>query len=51
MGQWRKKVILTDESSFTVDFHDGRIRVLRPPGERFAACCVQDHDRYGGEVF
>ena len=47
MEQWRK-VMWTDESRFTVDFHDGRIRVHRLPGERFAACCVQEHDRYGG---
>lgn len=47
MDQWRA-VMWTDESRFTLDFHDGRIRVHRLPGERFAACCVREHDRYGG---
>lgn len=38
----------TDESRFSLDFHDGRIRVHRLPGERFSACCIKEHDRYGG---
>lgn len=38
----------SDESRFTLDFNDGRIRVHRLPGERFAECCVKEHDRYGG---
>ena len=38
----------TDESRFTLDFHDGRVRVHRMPGERFASCCVLEHDRFGG---
>ena len=37
----------TDESRFTLDFHDGRVRVHRMPGERFASCCVLEHDRFG----
>ena len=37
----------TVESRFTLDFHDGRIRVHRLPGERFEACCIKEHDRYG----
>ena len=42
------RVLFTDESKFNLDFNDGRIRVWRRPGERFADCCVQEHDRYGG---
>ena len=38
----------TDESRFTLDFHDGRVRDHRMPGERFASCCVLEHDRFGG---
>lgn len=45
--QWRK-VLWTDESRFTLDFHDGRIKVHRLPGERYADCCIREHDRYGG---
>ena len=47
LEEWRR-VMWTDESRFTLDFHDGRIRVHRMPGERFAPCCVVEHDRYGG---
>ena len=45
--QWRR-ILWTDESTFTLDFNDGRIRVHRMTGERFAPCCIQEHDRYGG---
>lgn len=38
----------TDESRFTLDFHDGRIRVHRMVGERYSPCCISEHDRYGG---
>ena len=41
-------VLFTDESRFCLDFNDGRIRVWREPGERFAAVNVVEHDRYGG---
>ena len=41
-------VLFTDESRFCVDFHDGRRRVRRMPGERYADCCVTEHDRFGG---
>lgn len=44
---WRN-VLWTDESRFTLDFHDGRVRVHRLPNERFAPCCIAEHDRYGG---
>lgn len=46
-SQW-ERVLWTDESRFTLDFNDGRIRVHRLPSERFAPCCVKEHDRYGG---
>lgn len=42
------RVMWTDESRFTLDFHDGRIRVHRMPGERYAECCISEHDRFGG---
>jgi len=38
----------TDESRFALDFHDGRVRVHRMSGQRFAPCCLLEHDRYGG---
>ncbi len=41
-------VLFTDESRFCVDFHDGRRRVWRMTGERYADCCVAEHDRFGG---
>lgn len=46
-AQWRN-VIFTDESRFTVSFADGRVRVYRRRHERFAQCCVQERDRFGG---
>ena len=46
-NQW-SKVLFTDESRFTLQFNDGRIRVWRRPGERFADATVREHDRYGG---
>ena len=47
MDAW-KKVLWSDESRFTLDFHDGRVRVHRMRGERYASCCISEHDRYGG---
>ena len=51
-GHWRlnkwRRVVFTDESRFSLDFNDGRQQVWRQPGERFAACTVAEHDRYGG---
>ena len=44
--QW-DRVLWTDESRFTLDFHDGRIRVHRLQGERLAPCCIREHDRHG----
>lgn len=45
--QWRR-VLFTDESRFSLDHNDGRSRVWRRPGERFADHCIAEHDRYGG---
>ena len=44
---WRP-VLFTDESRFCADFHDGRRRVWRTVGERYADCCRAQHDRFGG---
>ena len=45
--QWHQ-VMWSDESRFALDFHDGRIHVHRLKGQRFASCCLREHDRYGG---
>ena len=47
MRQWRR-VLFTDESSFTLCHADGRRRVYRRRGERFADACVVERDRFGG---
>lgn len=51
-SQWSderwSQILWTDESRFTLDFCDGRIRVHRMKNERFAPCCIKEHDRYGG---
>lgn len=44
--QWQN-ILWTDESRFSLDFHDGRIRVRRLKNERYADCCILEHDRYG----
>lgn len=46
-AQWAR-VLFTDESRFTMSFHDGRNRVWRRGGERFMDATIQEHDRYGG---
>ena len=45
--QWRQ-VFFTDESKFNLSFADGNTRVFRRGGERFAQCCVLEHNRWGG---
>ena len=47
MRQWRR-VLFTDESRFTLYRADGRSRVYRRRGERFADACVVERDRFGG---
>ena len=50
MRQWRR-VLFTDESRFTLYRADGRRRVYRRRGERFADACVVERDRFrGGSV-
>ena len=46
MRQWRR-VLFTDESRFTLYRADGRRRVYRRRGERFADACVVERDRFG----
>ena len=45
--QWRR-VLFTDESRFCIDNADGRIRVWRRPGERYADACVLQRNPWGG---
>ena len=47
MRQWRR-VLFTGESRFTLYRADGRCRVYRRHGERFADACVVERDRFGG---
>ena len=45
-SQWAR-VLLTDESRFNLSVTDGRIRVFRRRGERFADNCLLERDRFG----
>ena len=45
--QWTR-VLFSDESRFNLSHHDGRIRVFRRRGERFADNCLIGRDRFGG---
>ena len=47
MRRWRR-VMFTDESRFSLYRSDGRKRVYRRRGERFADACVVERDRFGG---
>ena len=40
--------MFTDESRFTLRHADGRLRVYRRVGKRYADACVLRHDRFGG---
>lgn len=42
------KVLFTDESRFCLKPDDGRIKVWRRPGERYAQCNIIGKDAYGG---
>ena len=46
-AMWRR-VLFTDESRFRLRGADGRARVWRRVGERYAQCCVNEIDRWGG---
>ena len=45
--QWQS-VMFTDESRFCIDMNDGRAKVRRHRGERYADCCVRECSRWGG---
>ena len=44
--QWGR-VMFIDESRFSIQFNDGRVRVYRRPGERFADVNVRQCHRFG----
>lgn len=41
-------VLFSDESRICIHGNDGRRRVYRRPGERFAQCCIEERVGYGG---
>lgn len=45
--RWRQ-VLFTDESRYCVSHGDGRVRVWRRTGERYADACIDEVDRWGG---
>ncbi|KAK7103623.1 hypothetical protein V1264_018489 [Littorina saxatilis] len=45
--QWRH-ILFTDESHFCISHVDGRVRVWRRRGERYAGDCVMEHNAQGG---
>ena len=45
--QWGR-VMFTDESRFSIQFNDSRVRVYRCPGERFADVNDRQRHRFGG---
>ena len=45
--RWRG-VLFSDESRFHLSRSDGRTRIWRHRGERYASCCVEEVDRFGG---
>ena len=50
LAQWVRKM-LSDESRFSVDHHDGRIRVWWRLGERYTTTSIALHARWrGGSV-
>lgn len=46
-AQWAR-VLFSDESRFNLSVADGRVRVFRRRGERFADNCLLERDRFGG---
>lgn len=47
LDEW-KNVLFTDESRFTRYSPDGRQKVWRRPGERYAQCCFSPRVQFGG---
>lgn len=47
VDEW-KKVLFTDETRVSLKSPDGRERVWRRPGERFAACTISPREPFGG---
>lgn len=43
-----RRIVFSDESRYCVSFVDGRERVYRRHGERYANACVRQRDRFGG---
>ena len=46
-AEWRM-VMFSDESSYSVDHHDGRTRVWRRLAEHYCPPHIASHDRVGG---
>jgi len=42
------RVLFSDEPRFNISIADGRVRVFRWKGERFAQNCLLERDRFGG---
>ena len=47
-GRQQQTSVFSDESKFNFSHHDGRIRIFRRRGERFADNCLIERDRFGG---
>ena len=43
------RILFTDESRFCLSVADGRRRVWRRRGERYARNCIMEFDRFGGQ--
>ena len=41
-------MLFTDEIKFNLSFAEGNKRIYRRRGERFAKCCVLEHNQWGG---
>ena len=47
IAQW-SEILFSDESRFAMSHANGKARVWRRAGERFADACVMERDRWGG---